>query len=278
MEKLDWAFDDRTADRSAQYRGFTIRARQDMSPENPWEAWDSEPPTLVYAGRREGFTDYSDGELARPFAAMTDAKVSRHWRAIAKALDLGEAQHDSEARESVRDYGGTLAEARRELFESALEDARHGSGTDYLETLAALWRIAGAVAETWASRGYSQGDWAEGLTVATPEWATKVGAPRSTHSAQCKAAGKLWGYWAWGDVYGFEIEGPDGESLDSCWGYYGDDLAESGLEAAATEAVDSIISAARKARQHKAAELIRARVPLAARPAILDRAEREARA
>lgn len=25
-----------------------------------------------------------------------------------------------------------------------------------------------------------------------------------------------------GDVYGYVVEGPDGEELDSCWGYYGD--------------------------------------------------------
>lgn len=30
-----------------------------------------------------------------------------------------------------------------------------------------------------------------------------------------------------GDVYGYEIQGPDGEIVDNCWGFYGDEHVES---------------------------------------------------
>jgi hypothetical protein len=55
----------------------------------------------------------------------------------------------------------------------------------------------------------------------------------------------LYGYWAWGDVYGYVIEkrcvcagDPDDDVEDdweeiedgSCWGYFGSDHSESGLE------------------------------------------------
>lgn len=278
---LAWEYQDHSSrpEYRATYRGFVIRAVQDQSPENPFGAWDCEPPTLIYRGR-DGFDDYSGDTVADPLAAMSDGIISRHWRAIAKALDLKEEEHDSQVKEAVADIRAgaaaylsppktRTAPVRRELFEEALEDAKHGNGSDYLETLAALWRISGAVAETWASNGYSQGDWAEGLSVATPEWAAKVGAPRSTHSDQCKYAGKLYGYWAWGDVYGFII-GEDDDDGDSCWGFYGDDFRESGLEEAARGSVDAVIR--NRKRQAKAADLIKARVPLHLRPALLDAA------
>lgn len=273
--RLSWDWDakwKRLPAHVASYRGLTIYAVQDSDAENPFEAWEGEPPTLVYQGRREGFSDYSDGALAAPLGAMNDRKIARNWRLIAHALGLTPAAVRQEIKERRADYGETAADTRRELFAVTLDDMRHGNGSDYLEALATLWRIAGCAAETWASNGYSQGAWASGLSVATPEWAKKVGAPRSSHAEQCRAAGKLWGAWAWGDVYGYIIADDSDDHLDACWGFYGSDFVESGLEEAAKEAADSIIAHRAKARQNKAAELIRARVPLALRPAILDAA------
>lgn len=256
----------------ATYRGLTIYAVQDSDAENPFEAWEGEPPTLVYAGRRDGFSDYSDGTLAAPFAAMNDRKISRNWRLIAQAMGLTPAAVRQDITERRADYGAAADDTRRELFCEALADMRHGNGSDYLEALATLWRIAGCVAVTWSSNGYSQGDWAEGLSVATPAWVATTGAPKSSHESQCRAAGKLWGAWAWGNVYGYVIDDGVDDNAESCFGFYGSDFVESGLEEAARGAADSLISARAKARQNKAAELIRARVPLALRPAILDAA------
>lgn len=66
-----------------------------------------------------------------------------------------------------------------------------------------------------------------------------------------------------GDVYGFVIESldsdgdPDGDCLDSCWGFYGDDFNWSGLAEAAAESLAYI----RKERRFaKMKELIRAAI------------------
>ena len=32
-----------------------------------------------------------------------------------------------------------------------------------------------------------------------------------------------------GDVYGFILEKPDGEHIDSCWGFYGDNIETNGI-------------------------------------------------
>lgn len=78
-----------------------------------------------------------------------------------------------------------------------------------------------------------------------------------------------------GNVYGFIIESadsdgdPDSDSLDSCWGFYGDP-DESGLAEAAAESLAHIREERKAKRLAKLKELIRARVPLAARAAILE--------
>lgn len=273
---LSWDYDSKWSGRPAHettYRGFTVYAVQDSNAENPFTAWDTEPPTLVYAGRRDGFSDYADGALDNPLAAISDARLARKWAEAAKALAISADAYALTKASNRADYGTSAADTRREMAEEALADMRHGSGSDYLEALATLWRIAGCVAETWSAHGYSQGDYAEGLSVATPEWAKTVGAPKSSHAAQCRYAGKLYGYWAFGDVYGYVIADPSDDHLDSCWGFYGSDFEESGLADAAREVVDGIISARAKRRQGKARELIQARVPLYLRPALLDAAE-----
>lgn len=44
--------------------------------------------------------------------------------------------------------------------------------------------------------------------------------------------------WLEGNIYGYQIEGPDGEDGDSCWGYYGSDYEESDLLPQARAAID----------------------------------------
>ena len=44
--------------------------------------------------------------------------------------------------------------------------------------------------------------------------------------------------WANGDCWGYIIENEDGEQLDSCWGFVGEDYAVAGMRAAAEGYVD----------------------------------------
>jgi hypothetical protein len=216
---------------TAEYRGFHVKIYRDDSPSNPFEEWDGEPPmvrVLYGHGGRADVEEFGDADLLRPFrqSHVTPRQISRHWRAIAAALNLDADAADREARATQREYGGGLTTIRRDQFEDALEGLHTA---DQLEAAAKLWRIFGCEALATSSTGYSQSDYAYLLLIATPEWSTRVGAPRDTHARQLAAAAKLYGYWAWGDVYGYVIEDPDGEHVDSCWGFYTDDPTGSGF-------------------------------------------------
>lgn len=217
-------------------------------------------------------TEYDDsGRMLSPLTGVSDSWINRRWQEAAKAIGCDLAAMVADVAD--RAQGERVADVRRDYLESALSDAAPsrwgGNAGDYFESVAKLWNMRGIAAVADCSTGYSQGDYADVLAVATPAWVKKVGAPRASHKRQLDYAIKLYGYWAWGDCYGWEIISPDGDELDSVWGYYGDDHEESGLADAAREHVDCIIGAARKAKADKLKELIRNRVPLALRPALL---------
>lgn len=271
MPKLNWQYvEKRNAPgfERARYRGLVIHAEQDCDAGNPFEQWDCEPDLVVLYDRR--LTEYGDGSPLNPLSALSDSKLRRHLRAAAKAVDLCPAELDRNAREAQRDYGGGLTEHKREAIAEALSDM---GDSDRLEACAALWAIAGREALCTSSRGYSQGDYCELLLVASEQWEKKTGAPRDSHARQLEAAAKLYGYWAWGECYGYVIKAPDGSDLDvmgdSCWGFYGSNHDESGLDDMAINAADCLIDSARKARGDKLKELSRNRVPLALRAQLL---------
>ena len=81
---------------------------------------------------------------------------------------------------------------------------------------------------------------------------------------------KLYADWAFGDVYGFRVEDSEGEVLDSCWGYYGDEHEETGLLETARQSVDCEIESRRRVRQSRLKGLVRARVPLPVRLDIME--------
>lgn len=262
----------------ADYRGLVIEAHYDCDARNPFTEFDCEPPLLTY-GRDNGLTEYGDG-AADALGAIADGLFKRHWRAIAKAVDLEPDALHAEALEAQRDYGGGLVDIKRERVEEALDDIRPsrygGNASDYFSALAALWAIAGRETLEWTSRGYSQGDWADCLLVATPAWEEASGCKRENHADALKGSRRLFDSWAWGDVFGYVIKAPGGADLDglafvgdSVWGYYGDSHDESGLEESAMEAADGLLADVRHKRQETLKRLIRNRVPLAIREELL---------
>lgn len=278
MEKLNFEWDNSRNESVAIVPGFIVRAVHDDSPENPWDAWDGQPPLLVYYDRSLD----EKGDIPNPLADVSDSWIARNWRALCKIFD----QSPDSAREYKSDYEyERIADAKRELLDEWLGELKpsrySGHAGDYMTALEELCELRGWPSLSTSSHGYSQGDYAELLLIFSPAYAKEIGAkwPRTKAAKaeareRLKADAKLWGAWAWGNVYGFVIESDDesplpSDVIDSCWGFYGDP-EESGLAEAAAESLAHIREERKRKRLAKLKELIRARVPLAVRAAILE--------
>jgi len=207
-----------------------VTIHHDDSPENPWAAWDCQTPLAWRSGGRHesvNLEDSGDGIL-NPLGDVSPRWASRHWRKIAQALDLDAQAEDAEARAQARDYGEPLGAVRLDRLRDALGDMAGdswGACVDYFDTLAALWELRGCPALAFQRNGYSQGDSVLGLLVATPAHAKRCGftleAPGHDIRASLEGDADLFGAWAFGDVYGFTLEDAEGDTLDSCGGFYG---------------------------------------------------------
>jgi hypothetical protein len=241
----------------AEYQGFRVLILHDESPSNPLDDGGCEPSLAVasygYGGGAD-VTEYGGGDILAPLARFTDMQLRRLQRPICEALALDHAKVQAEAVDNKRLDGGDLDSIKREIFAEALADM---PARRQFEAAAALYGMIGIEALASVSRGYSQGDYADVLAVATPEWAAKVGAPRKSHAGQLAAAVELYGFWAWGDVYGFVIEDKAGEHIDSVWGFYSDNITGAGFEESgmADYVLPALQSVVEDARRDLAAEM-----------------------
>jgi hypothetical protein len=271
-------------DETALYR---VRMVQDTDAECPFTSWEGNWPMLARYDRSE--TEY--GDMPCPIASLCDGQLIKHQAAIASALDADLSAIHSDALEAqawakARGYQiGSMVDLKREAFDNALSDM---SGSDKLQAMADLFSIAGIPCLSTCSQGYSQGQYADLLIVAPWETAKAFGWSKgkwrklASNAADMEWQADLYGAWAWGDVYGYVCEfraSPDDEWEDlpehgsSVWGFYGDCPHKSGLAEQAAWFTESDMRERRKARWHKLAELIRAKVPLAIRAAIIGEPE-----
>ena len=236
------------------HKGFSIDIMHDETPENPFTAWDGNLPLMKI--NQGYFEDYSKGDINEYLAnILTDGQIIRHQKEIAEAFEID--LEDFVEREFSKD--DKISDIRYDIEHSkdfdALEIICKLSKTPYLNT---------------CSKGYSQGDYADVFTCYTSKFEEVTGCTKKqVDEKQLQNNVDLWGYWAWGDVYGYSVEDSEGEIIDSCWGYYGDEHDKSGLLEAAKDIIDSHIQYKRKQRVEKLKELIKAHVSIIYRPAIL---------
>ena len=252
MSKLSWTFDNDLGCEVAMHNGYRIRAERDLSPDNPFEEWDGNWPIAIYYDRSITVYEKTKGVPIRDvLSRFNDAQLVHDQKAISKVLHVGpEDFWDVTTELGIDDDAPipkwiTKPDALRYVFENAVGNV---DDSKLLDTCKTLYDLLGIPCYKTTSRGYSQGDWAEVLVVATPEAVEEFGCKEVTES-DLEATADLYGYWAWGDVYGYVIERPvfdeDGDIVDwedacdhnSCWGYYGDDHDKSGLEEAALDSV-----------------------------------------
>lgn len=274
---LNFTFSSSANEERAEYKGLRVRAVQDESPCNPFTDHDGHWPMIV---RYDGsFTEYDKLPgpcVDDPFARFTDGQLIHDQLAIAGvfATTVGDALSIQDLDDRDVKYCRD-ADKLRDAFVDLLSEERD---SDKLELYAALYRLAGIEAVCGSSTGHSQGAYAEVLVVGTPEAVAMFGTDGDQIVRSLSSQINLYSAWAWGDVYGYVVEEveydedgdeTDARELSSCYGYFGTDHAESGLEESARYAVDAIIHHARTTKQAKLKELIRNHVPLDMRAGIL---------
>lgn len=235
--------------------GYTVTVETYDAPENPFEAFDCEPPLLVYS---EILTKYGNvPDIGDLVGMIPDEVFARGNRVKLIKENMNCSLYDFAL--NKRHYGESFRDAfARECSEQCPEPGFRGwvSSIAHCEMLEFLCGLAGVPCFHKQSNGYSQGHSALVMAFATKEWAEMVGAPAESHVAQCEGACDLYGYWAWGDVYGISsIEDPDGNEIPdgSVWGFYGSDHEKSGLVDSAKNSIGCHIERVKREAEELAA-------------------------
>ena len=237
-----------------EFNGFTINIMPDTDVQNPFDDWDCEPPIAVDALYNHGINEYATQYgNADSFDWLTRKQIIEH-----KALILDALGYDS-WRSAVR--GSFYVEKDVEAY--IRECLGNLDDSERLEALCSLYNACGIPAVLKGVTGYSQGDYAEVLAVATPEFQEACGNDSDFDwIPSLESSIQLFGDWAFGNVYGYQVEDANGDEVDSCWGFYGDYDAPFGAIHEAEAAINWRIACDRKDRVDQIKTWIRNRVPL----------------
>lgn len=257
--KLTWDYQSslRVPEYHAEYKGLRIRAVHDESPSNPFEEYDGHWPMVACAERGSTWNydmKIPGSHITDPFDRINDHTLVLLQKHLAEAVGMTQWTWVKDV-EAVRE--NIVPWCTTEICTSALAQ------------WARLYEVIGIPCLHTTVHGYSQGDWAELLIVATPEAQKHFdnSIPPAFESwtpehwqRELQQQADLYKFWAFGDVYGYIVEArvsdvEDDEDEDaweeitdgSCWGYYGDDFAKSGLEEAALAAADYHLKTAQAA-------------------------------
>ena len=230
------------------YKGYDIEIGYDDFASNPFEEWDCNLP-LISTNK-----DYSDGGINDYLSeVLTDNQIIRHQSDLCEVLDIEYFLDDKHDKEDKIDF--IRDEIRSTSSYSALEKVCELAKVPCLNTV---------------SRGYSQGDWSNLFICYTDEFEKITGCTiDSVDDKMLQSTADLFGYWAWGDVYCYNVLDKDGDVIDSCGGFYGDDHDENGLMDMAKEFIDSEVYHSKLKKIEKLKVFIKNRVPLYKRTELL---------
>lgn len=234
---------------STEYKGLRIVIHTDDSPENPFTAWDCEPPLLTYSGCRYGSVTTYNG-APEDWADVVNLLPDSAWKKSERLKFYHAHLADKYTLLELADYlreQGDIRSAYLQMLRDAYGNTPDGwsGASEWMDKAAEILNAHGIPAVSTRVNGYGQGDSTLCLAVATPEWVQRVGAPAESLTAQLEHACELYGWWAYGDVYGYAVETEDGEKIGSilgCWGFYGPDHAKSGLLENARAEIDAYLA------------------------------------
>jgi hypothetical protein len=226
------------------YKNHTIKIYYDEGNINPFEEWDG-IADLAYKGGRHGSSgNYGQDPGNYVSSQITSGQIIYNQKALCEILQL-DIQY-------FKDYSFSSDDKVNDII-SHIEDAEFSQLSEICE----IFKIP-HVHET---QSYSQSEWAEVFTFCSYEFIKRTGVEPKNRQGAAEGAAELFQQWGSGEVYSYTTEDNNGEQLDSCSGYYGDDHEKSGLMEQAKDSINYHIASTRKAKFKKLKELIRAKVP-----------------
>lgn len=258
--KLNFTYDDKSGDFVAKYRGLIIKAVHCSDAANPRAEFDN-CAVMACSHRRYNLGDSDGMDSARQairgsrfyrdtwesgsIAAPYDVKIkgttydvfdlsnpSDLWQAIQLCDDIASQPL------YLFDHGGISISTGP--FSCAWDSGQIGFAFITAETLKRESRFT-----LW--------------TAAARQWASQM----------IDSETRLYDDYLTGQVYGYVIASDTDSHMESCWGYYGSDFEVSGLSESAIDAANFKLNAAHQKRMAYLAQLIRNRVPLDKRAALL---------
>ena len=234
---------------------YKLKIMHDRYPINPFEDWDCNPSLWA---RSNGFgKDYSDGNISDfIISSITDNQIIRHQKYLIDDI-IGMKGHYYNVNSFNRDYprGEYTNQERIDVIRDMLIE--NDNDWDMLAKLCDKFKIP---YYRGTSRGYNQGDWADVFITITDKDVKRCGFNRKNYDKIMEGAFDLFSHWAWGDVYQYQLL-YQGELIDSCGGFYGDNWEENGLYEHAKGFMEWHQKDTRKKREKKIKALIKNNVP-----------------
>lgn len=218
---------------SIAYKGHTIKIEQDDFAECPFTSWDGNPSLLALVDGHA--TTYGDIDLCA--LRLTREQIRANAKRICELTGVKSLLQLTTEYGHRWDWSDSTGLINNCIYHYVAEL----SDSDKITELPEFYGLTGIVALGTSVQGHCQGHYAELLIVADRKFLDATGATiASASDLECYA--DLYRWWAYGDVYGWSVEDATGESIESCYGYFGDDHNQSGLMIDAKATIDALSS------------------------------------
>ena len=199
-----------------EYKGYTIKIEDDEDAQNPRTEWDSAGTMVCWHSRYNLGDMESNGLKGREHRSYPISKnYSEPIDLLYELAGIDREEYQEQQYEEVGEYNDM---SRADLFK-VIEEKGTIIKSLFLYDHSGITISTGRFSCPWDS---GQVGW----IYITKDKIEKEGWTPEQADKYLDGEVEVYDNYLTGEVYGFRIEDADGEEVESCWGYYGDDGKE----------------------------------------------------
>ena len=199
-----------------EYKGYTIKIEYDEDTQNPRTEWDSAGTMVCWHSRYNLGDMESNGLKGREHRSYPISKnYSEPIDLLYELAGIDREEYQEQQYEEVGEYNDM---SRADLFKVIEEKGTIIKGL-FLYDHSGITISTGRFSCPWDS---GQVGW----IYITKDKIEKEGWTPEQADKYLEGEVEVYDNYLTGEVYGFRIEDADGEEIESCWGYYGNDGKE----------------------------------------------------